>query len=207
MKSKLWLLAALGEVVCATTSIAQTTTNTYIIPDIQCSGTSEICNNTFNQPVQTSGVLTVRYTAPASHCSDVRIHFIVDGQERAVTEVLVPQAASSWFNLGPVAHGSHLLQLQAEGFVTGCNTGVISDWGGKVDVVTASGPTPFIFPAVEISFRTMTNTKYQVEWSTNLAGTNWTPLGAPIIGRGTNASAFDSTRSGAQRFYIVLVVP
>ncbi|HWX18413.1 MAG TPA: hypothetical protein VN578_00775 [Candidatus Binatia bacterium] len=201
------LSLALAAFFCAAAASAQTTTNTYALPAISCSGYGEICSNTFNQPVRTSGVLTARYTAPAADCSYIRIHFLVDGQERAETEILVPGAASSWFNLGPVAHGSHLLQLQAEGFIGGCNTGSLSEWSGKLDVVTATGPTPSIFPAVEISFPTVTNTRYQVEWSTNLAGTNWQPLGAPLTGTGTNVSAFDSTRSGAMRFYIVLVVP
>jgi hypothetical protein len=84
--------------------------------------------------VSTAGVLQVSYAAPASHCGDVLIHFLVDGVERAATTFLGPGQASGTFNLGPVSAGSHTLGVQGEGRVGGCNTGIELGFGGTVQI-------------------------------------------------------------------------
>ena len=74
------------------------------------------------------------YAAPASHCGDVLIHFLVDGVERAATTFLGPGQASGTFDLGPVSAGSHTLGIQGEGRVGGCNTGIELGFGGTVQI-------------------------------------------------------------------------
>ena len=96
--------------------------------------TTELCSPPANIPVTTAGVLQVSYAAPASHCGDVLIHFLVDGVERAATTFLGPGQASGTFNLGPVSAGNHVLGIQGEGRVGGCNSGIELGFGGTVQI-------------------------------------------------------------------------
>ena len=94
----------------------------------------------------TTGLLQVSYTASPGHCSDVRVHFLVDGAELAVTPFLAPGVTSATFTLSPVSAGTHTLGLQGEGQVGGCNTGSVANWGGSaqvtVDQLAAAVPAP-----------------------------------------------------------------
>lgn len=142
MKARKYPLVGLatGMLLLATSALAQTVTNTYPIPSIPCTSTNEFCTNTFDRTVQTTGLLKVRYTAPATHCSDIRIHVFLDGQENAATERLKPGDASNWLDLGAVSSGAHLVQCEAEGFVGGCNAGTFSSWAGQLEIITGSNP-------------------------------------------------------------------
>lgn len=63
-------------------------------------------------------------------------------------------------------------------------------------------------PGVEISWPTIVNTNYAVQWTAGLA-TNaaWTNLTTPIVGDGTTNSVFDPFGSYPQKFYRVLRSP
>ena len=108
----------------------------------QLSGPVYAINN-----VVTSATLQVRYNAAATHCSDVRAHVLVDGVVRGVTAFLAPGQSSAFVDVGPVAAGAHVVAIQGEGRVGGCNTGVLVGWGGTVDVTTSS---PAAVAAAEI---------------------------------------------------------
>jgi hypothetical protein len=80
-------------------------------------------------------------------CSNVAIHFLVDGAEVAVTGFVGAGGSTGFFNLGPVSSGSHTVGLQAEGQVGGCNAGTLGSWAGTAQVTTsaaaaASQPIP-----------------------------------------------------------------
>jgi hypothetical protein len=79
--------------------------------------------------------------------------------------------------------------------------------GFVVEWSFAPPPTLSAYAAVELCFPTMPNTQYQVQWAASLPGTNWTDLGAPVLGDGATKCIFDSTRGNAKRFYQVLVLP
>lgn len=99
----------------------------------QLSGPLYTINN-----VTTTGTLQVRYNASATHCSDVRTHIFVDGVERGVTAFLAPGQSSAFVDVGPVASGVHVVALQGEGRVGGCNVGALVGWGGTADITTAA---------------------------------------------------------------------
>lgn len=105
---------------------------------VSCVSSGQLCSPAFSVPVTTGGVLQASYTASAGHCSNVAVHFLVDGVERAVTAFLAPGATSPVFDLGPVSAGTHTLALQGEGTVGGCNTGSLGNWGGSA-AITVSG--------------------------------------------------------------------
>ena len=121
---------------------------------VTCTSSGQLCSPPFTAPVTTSGVLQVQYTASAGHCSNVRVHVLLDGTEVALSAFLAPGASSSVFSLGPVSAGTHTLGLQGEGTVGGCNVGSLVNWGGTATVTVSASPvaaTPVPAPGVVVT--------------------------------------------------------
>lgn len=188
---------------------AESRTNVYSITTVNCPNPGQLCTNTYNVQVQTDSALSVRYRASAGHCSDLRMHIILDGQEAAISARLSPGAYSAWFDLGAVTPGLHLLQLRGEGFVGGCNNGDIISFAGQLETVTSTNTPPSlaISTAVELCFPSLTNKQYQIQWVAGAGNTNWTPLTPIFVGTGSNICTFDSTRSNQTRIYRVELLP
>ncbi|HUR44927.1 MAG TPA: hypothetical protein VMZ27_03545 [Candidatus Saccharimonadales bacterium] len=91
------------------------------------------------------------YTASSGHCSPVRMHFYIDGTEKAVSGALEPGEESGFLDLGPVSAGAHMLSLRGEGIPVGCNLGYLSNWGGVVEVARAARACDFEWLDVELS--------------------------------------------------------
>jgi hypothetical protein len=124
---------------------AQTTTSYPVTAT--CSGIGQFCDNVPSIPITTTGLLQAQFVGGPALCSNVRIHFLVDGTEVAVTPFVGASASTGFFNLGPVSSGSHTVGLQAEGQVGGCNAGTLGSWAGTAQVTTsaavaASQPIP-----------------------------------------------------------------
>jgi hypothetical protein len=145
-------IALVGASMWSLGAHAQTTS--YPI-SITCTSAGQLCTPVFSVAVSTTGVLQAAYTASPLHCSNVRVHFLVDSVDIAQTPFLTPGQSSAVFNLGPVTPGSHTVGFQAEGTVSGCNTGTLAAWGGTgqvtVSQVSASVPGPGII-ATAIAF-------------------------------------------------------
>ena len=62
------------------------------------------------------------------------------------------------------------------------------------------------FSAVDICWPGRTNKMYQVQYRTNLSGTNWFDFGSPVLGTATNCVT-DGINGMEQRFYRVTRVP
>lgn len=60
--------------------------------------------------------------------------------------------------------------------------------------------------AVDICWLGRTNQTYQVQYQTNLSGTNWFDFGSPVLGTGTNCVT-DGINGMEMRFYRVIRVP
>jgi len=113
---------------------AQTAVN-YGPFSINCTGGAQLCTPAFSTSVSTTGLLRLSYTASPGHCSDVRVHFLVDGVERALSAFLTAGQGSGVFDVGPVNPGTHTITLQAEGRVGGCNVGTLANWGGTAQAI------------------------------------------------------------------------
>ncbi len=100
-----------------------------------CSGGGQLCNNiatfTINVP-GAGGVGEGKFTPGPLTCSNLRIHFIIDGTEVAVTSFAGPGAVTPFVSLGFISPGKHVVGMQAEGQVGGCNVGNLVSWAGKV---------------------------------------------------------------------------
>jgi hypothetical protein len=100
-----------------------------------CSGGGQLCNNipTFTINVSGAGGVGVgKFTPGPLTCSNLRIHFIVDGTEVAVTGFAGPGEFTAFVSLGFISPGKHVVGVQAEGEVGGCNVGNLVSWAGKV---------------------------------------------------------------------------
>jgi hypothetical protein len=138
------VVVAVGAVTSGITH-AQTTTSYPVTAS--CTGSGQLCNNIATIPVTTTGLLQAQFVGGPALCSNIRIHFLVDGTEVAATGFVGASASTAVFNLGPVSSGSHTLGLQAEGQVGGCNAGTLGSWAGTAQVTTsaavvASQPIP-----------------------------------------------------------------
>jgi len=135
------LSAPLGRPVLADTRVVQ-----YPIA-VQCTSKGQICFPLWTMTITTDSQLDLSYTAPG-HCSSVRVHIFVDGVE--LPPPLSPSVFIGWkggppslpidtgvIHAGPVSAGDHLLGLQAEGRLGGCNIGLLAGWGGTVTVSTS----------------------------------------------------------------------
>jgi len=107
---------------------------------VRSDGAGQLSSGIYTITVHTSGVLQASYTAPREHCSSVRMHFLVDGIARGVSDAVMPGRDTGYVELGPVKPGEHQISLQAEGIPGGCNAGFLTSWGGSVMVYTTHPP-------------------------------------------------------------------
>jgi hypothetical protein len=140
MRAKLVVLVFLGLGLFSGATAAQTMS--VPISVICVSPTNELCSPPASIPVTTTGMLLASYAAPISHCGPIIIHFLVDGVERGVSGVLNAGDSSGTFNLGPVSAGTHILGIQGEGVVGGCNTGIELAFGGTVTITLGAQSVP-----------------------------------------------------------------
>ena len=137
-KKAAWLGGLILALGIAAGAQAQQTTN-YPVSGT-CTGGGQLCNTIVNLNVTTTGVLQSTFIAGSGLCSSIRIHYLVDGNPAAVTAFVGAGASTGPVNLGPVASGNHVLGLQAEGQVGGCNVGTLSSWADTAQVTTGAGP-------------------------------------------------------------------
>jgi hypothetical protein len=76
-------------------------------------------------------------------------------------------------------------------------TGFVAPW------VASATPTGTNF---NLTCPTVTGLSYQLESNSNLAGTNWLPVGAPVIGSG-NPATFNVAATNSQLFFRVRIQP
>jgi hypothetical protein len=63
----------------------------------------------------------------------------------------------------------------------------------------------YIWTAIEVGWKTVSGTNYQVQTITDLTSNNWVNLGSNIVGNGAITTILDSTRTNAHKFYRVVV--
>jgi RTX calcium-binding nonapeptide repeat (4 copies) len=127
-----------------------------VTPDfaVTCTSTEQLCDPPFSVSGEIGSVLQVQYFVRSTHCSSLRVHLFLDGTLKVTTGFLGWVGAPPPFaelpldtglvDLGPVAPGTHLISVQAEGQVSGCNLGNPFDWGGSLKVLTNVPISPLI---------------------------------------------------------------
>jgi len=156
-------------------------THTYAID--QCCGTPGTQRSPqldFRVALTTTSVLGMRYDVSSLHCSDIKLHLLVDNQEVYVTGFMGPLSGvmtTGFLDLGPVSSGNHSLTLSPEGRIGGCNTGTLHRWLGTL-VVNVSVPVDCSVPFFsqrdddweDHPLRTDENSKHKCSPSCNTIG-------------------------------------
>jgi hypothetical protein len=108
----------------------RTTVTTSFSQD--CTVTSQVCGHPIALPLSLfrGGKLDVQYTAPPAHCSDVRVLFFLDGAPVGATAFTKP--TGTVHTRLQLKKSSGRLSFDAEGREGGCNTGLLSGWGGTL---------------------------------------------------------------------------
>jgi hypothetical protein len=111
-------------------------TKRFVIPTTTCPGTGETCPpiRTLTSLVSSSN-LSVRFKGGVNLCSDVAVMFYVDGVFAVETQFVdagqkAPVVTVHWTK----DRKSHALGYEAVGELGGCNTGVLTNWAGKVRI-------------------------------------------------------------------------
>lgn len=104
---------------------------------VASSGTGQLSSNIYSIDATTSGELQVDYLAPRAHCAKLIMHFLLDGKEKAVSDVVAAGGRTGFVDLGQVPPGNHVVGLQAEGIRGGCDAGILVSWGGSAVVWTS----------------------------------------------------------------------
>ena len=133
---------------------------------VYCDGSGLLCDQVHEVTVLTTGTLLAQFTAAATHCASVYFHFAVDGQEVAILGPIAPGQATPSLDLGPVAPGSHSIQIRAEGYLNNCISNVLWSWGGDLQVVTSVPCGGFVSLALERS-----GSHWVLSWPAS--GSNW----------------------------------
>jgi hypothetical protein len=143
------LVLAVSLAIPASPAWSQTVTTSYGPFSINNTSGTQLSNPYYTFSVTTTGQLEVEYIASPGHCSNVIMRFLVDGSQVAATAPLTPGQSSGFVTLGPVSAGAHVVGLQAEGVVSGCNVGVLANWGGTANARTSVSvaSTPQQIPA------------------------------------------------------------
>lgn len=106
----------------------------------------QLCEPPATVTVWTEGALTVDFTASPAHCSDIIARIALDGAPARVSEQLAAGASTGPLDLGPVSPGAHVVSVQGEGVVSGCNSGGISSWSGSITFGITAGAAPYPTP-------------------------------------------------------------
>jgi hypothetical protein len=107
---------------------------------VHSDGRGQLSSAVYTMVEPTAGVIKVNYIAPAAHCSSLKMHFLVDGVERAVSGPVDPGHETGEVDLGPVPPGVHAIGFQAEGILGGCDVGYVTAWEGSATVWTSDNP-------------------------------------------------------------------
>ena len=123
------------------TAAAQGTDTTIAVRSVCAMDASpQVCDPPFTTAVNGPGNLAVEFTTASTLCSHVRIHFLLEGTERAVSRFIGPGQSTGRVSLGVIGPGAYTLTLRAEGRAGGCNRGALASWDGTARILVDETP-------------------------------------------------------------------
>ena len=147
--------------------------------------------------------------------SPARFFFFVNGQQQG-SPVALPSTTGLWQNYSVIWSSGNssaaLLEIRMLTTAFSGNDFVLDDLSFRS--VTSAAPPPRLFirraagepSGVEVSWPSLTNQLYQVQWMSELAGNQWFSLGPPVAGNGGTNAIVDPLESNSMRFYRVVPV-
>ena len=92
----------------------------------------------YSKDIKVVTMLGAKFKASDGHCSDIRIHFLIDDEEKAVSDWLGPGEDTGWVyfpTILPNAYKTYKLTISPEGRVGGCNEGTLKSWKGVLSII------------------------------------------------------------------------
>ena len=146
--SMLATVAGIAATFLAMGAVGAATNSTSTPVAVPCSSMGQSCDGTFRQTVTTNSLLVLEFESAWNSCANFSVSFYVDGGLVYSSPVLAPFERTGPVDAGPVASGSHQLEVRATGVTGGCDDGTLHSWGGRFLVTTGDAvpatpePTP-----------------------------------------------------------------
>lgn len=96
---------------------------------------SQSCPPRQGMSAYTNGPLAVTFIADGNACAPGNARVFIDGRQLDSAVVQPGQSVSFYDDATP---GSHLIEVQMDGILGGCNTGAMSGWSGTLRIDTDS---------------------------------------------------------------------
>jgi hypothetical protein len=109
---------------------------------VTCTSTGQACDQAFQKSVTTSSTLTLEFQSAWDGCANFSVEFYIDGAKLFSSPALAPFASTGTIDAGPVAFGSHALEVRAIGVIGGCDSGTLSAWAGRFTAATTDDSPP-----------------------------------------------------------------
>ena len=129
-------LAALFAIV-GTAGAGTNTSNTPVL--VTCNLTGQVCDQSYEATATTTSKLILEFES-WDRCN-FSVAFYVDGTLVHTSNALAWSDETGEIDVGPVAAGTHALEVRATGVPTEtCNTGTLTSWSGRFLVTTNDDP-------------------------------------------------------------------
>lgn len=135
--------------------------------------------------------------------------FFVNGAQQG-SPVQIPSTTGLWQNYSVIwsseASLTALLEIRMVTTQFSGNDFVLDDLSFRSTSSTVPPPPTYIQRAVEVSWPSVTNQLYQVQWASAVDTNQWFSFGPPVIGNGTTNAIYEPLGSNSKRFYRVIPV-
>ncbi len=142
-----------GNGVCQSGSCQSAVATDHNIGPVHCNASGEQnCPVPATVSVSTRSILKAQYLEAGRLCSSIRVEFRLNGVSKGRSDFLgwslaghpppdpsqgqPTETETDVFDLGPVAPGSHTIDVYAQGQPGGCNSGTLGVWSGVLRVWT-----------------------------------------------------------------------
>ena len=138
-----------------------------------------------------------------------RFFFFVNSVQQG-SPVAIPSTTGLWQNYSVIWSSGEsvaaLLEIRMLSTEFNGNDFVLDDLSFRSVTSTAPPPPAYIQRAVEVSWPSVANQLYQVQWASNVDTNQWFSLGRLVVGNARTNSICDPLGSNSKRFYRVIPV-
>lgn len=150
------------------------------------------------------------WAANSHPLSPATFFFFVNGLPQGNSVALPPGTTGIWQNYSVIWNSENsvtaLLEIRMLNTAFEGNDFVLDDLSFRRVTPTVPPPPASIQIAVEVSWDSLANQLYQVQWASALETNQWLGLGPLVVGNGKTNSIYDPLGSNSKRFYRVIPV-
>ena len=175
-------------------------------------GDSTATNAVWRQSVTVATDTSYLFSAWAANAypaNPASFYFFVNGVPRGNPVALPADTTGVWQNYSVVwnseSNATALLEIRMLNTAFFGNDFVLDDLSFR-RLASPTSPPLSIQTAAQVSWPSVANQLYQVQWADVLGSNQWFSFGPPVVGNGTTNVIFDPMGNNSQRFYRVLPI-